>query len=289
MGKAQIPVDLFSPGQVFACVGMLEAADVLCGPAEGRFDWSETPRFELNTKNSNNPVFEVLEFLATVEVMATAPHGWNPEKGNRNNLERIDNYPAKEPDRMALPIVLRGNHRPNVFLSHWADGSSRDNFKLYAGNRSAVSIANSMLKGTANSSGKVKNSGVTQLWKEQLEKISSDPFGTLTAMGGSFNFDPRGAWTAINAGYSLNDQKHEVMASPAVEILAAWGLEHARPAEISIRFYRYAVWGELLPPQLARAALGGGLATIVYRSFRFPLDLSGKNKVVCYATEETIP
>lgn len=288
MGKASIPVDFFSPGQVFACLGMLEAADVLCGPAEGRFDWSETPRFELNTKSANNPVFEVLEFLATAEVMAAAPHGWNPE-GTDNNPERIDNYPAKEPNRMALPIVLRGNHRPNVFLSHWADGSSRDNFKLYAGNRSAVSIANSMLKGTATGSGKVKNSGVTQLWKERLEKISSDPFGTLTAMGGSFNFDPRGAWTAIDAGYSLNDQKHEVMASPAVEILAAWGLEHARPTEISTRFYRYAVWGELLPPQLARAALGCGLATIVYRHFRFPLDLSGKNKVVCYATEETIP
>ena len=50
-------------------------------------------------------------------------------------------------------------------------------------------------------------------------------------MGGSFNFDPRGAWTAIDAGYSPNEHKHAVEASPVVEFLAAWGLEHARPDE----------------------------------------------------------
>lgn len=33
MGQAIIPVDLRNPGQVFACLGFLEAADVLCGPA----------------------------------------------------------------------------------------------------------------------------------------------------------------------------------------------------------------------------------------------------------------
>ena len=37
MAESSIPVDLFNPGQVFACLGFLEAADVLCGHAEGRF------------------------------------------------------------------------------------------------------------------------------------------------------------------------------------------------------------------------------------------------------------
>ena len=62
-------------------------------------------------------------------------------------------------------------------------------------------------------------------------------------MGGSFNFDPRGAWTAIDAGYSLNDQGHQVDASPVVEFLAAWGLENARPDEFATRQVRYAAWG----------------------------------------------
>ena len=41
MGAASIPVDLFNPGQVFACLGFLEAADVLLGDAEGGFDWTD--------------------------------------------------------------------------------------------------------------------------------------------------------------------------------------------------------------------------------------------------------
>jgi CRISPR-associated protein Csx14 len=35
MSEAVIPVDLFNPGQVFASLGFLEAADVLLGDAEG--------------------------------------------------------------------------------------------------------------------------------------------------------------------------------------------------------------------------------------------------------------
>ena len=31
MAEASIPTDLFNPGQVFACMGFLEAADVLIG------------------------------------------------------------------------------------------------------------------------------------------------------------------------------------------------------------------------------------------------------------------
>src|SRR5207244_2862910 len=99
-------------------------------------------------------------------------------------------------------------------------------------------------------------------------------------------FDPRGAWTAIDAGYSPNDHKHLVSASPIVEILAAVGLEHARPKEFGTRAVRYGVWAGLVPPVLARAALGCASIGIPIRTFRFTLDLSGKNKVVTFAEEE---
>jgi CRISPR-associated protein Csx14 len=45
----------------------------------------------------------------------------------------------------------------------------------------------------------------------------------------------------------------------------------------------------MLPPMLARAALAGSLRTVPLRLFRFDLDLSGKNKVVTFAQEETRP
>jgi CRISPR-associated protein Csb3 len=42
MAQADIPVDLFNPGQVFACLGFLEAADIVLGDAEGNVGQSRT-------------------------------------------------------------------------------------------------------------------------------------------------------------------------------------------------------------------------------------------------------
>jgi CRISPR-associated protein Csb3 len=196
---------------------------------------------------------------------------------------------------MALPIRFGGGNRPIVELGHWADGSDRNSFKLYAGNRSAEGIARAMLLGVREKPkkkqaiGDIKSKGVRQLWEERRDDLIVRPFDVLTPMGGSFNFDPRGAWTAIDAGYSLNDQGHQVESSPVVEFLAAWGLEHARPDEFETRTVRYAVWGVPLAPMLARVALCGSIGTAPRQMFVFRLDMSGKNKVVTFAEREICP
>ena len=162
----------------------------------------------------------------------------------------------------------------SISVGHWADGSTRNDLKLYAGNRSAATIAKAMLR------------AVDALWQTSWEKVIARPFDVLAPLGGSFNFDPRGAWTAIDAGYSPNDQKHPISASPIVEILAAVGLEHARPHEFELRRVRYAAWSGLLPPLLARAALGAVPIGIETRIFEFTLDSSGRNSIVTFAGEE---
>jgi CRISPR-associated protein Csb3 len=317
MAVDTIPVDLFNPGQVFACLGFLEAADVLLGDAEGGFDWraENSAVFALRAAGKENPFATVLEFLAEAEPKRWAPVGYAdppPNKGKADGegdpeddygdqtaasvLELSSTFPAKTGDRMSLPIRIGGGNRPLVELGHWADGSSRRSFKLYAGNRSADRIARAMLKGIrkkpttrqkANGQpGDLKTKGLMQLWAADRAALIKSPFEVVTPMGGSFNLDPRGTWTAIDAGYSLNQHKHAIQASPVVEFLAAWGLEHARPCEFAVRQVRYAAWGASLPPTLARAALSGALATIPQRRFRFDLDLSGKNKVVTFAQEE---
>ena len=290
MAESSIPVDLFNPGQVFACLGFLEAADVLCGDAEGGFDWSDEAevRFCLRARGDENPFEAVLEFLARAEVKAVAPQGWRPKKEPTEDKakERLEEelcrqeqsevFPAASPETSsALPIQI-ANSKKRIVLRHWADGSSRNEFKLYAGNRSALGIATAMQE------------GISQIWKEQQNNLIERPFGITTPMAGSFNFDPRGAWTAIDAGYSPNDQKHQVAASPVVEILAAWGLENARPDEFETRRVRYAAWGLALPAVLARVALVGGVAVVPMKRFRFELDMSGKNKVITFAEQETI-
>lgn len=288
MAEASIPIDLTNPGQVFACLGFLEAADLLRGDAEGGFDWSSEAavKFDLRSAGEENPFASVLEFLAGAQVKALAPVDWRPKKEPEKEkleeeLSRQENtkeFPGFWPDTSsALPIQTVGRHNNKtrrVVLSHWADGSSRKSFKLYAGNRSALGIAEAMIR------------GIAQLWKEQRNELVERPFDILTSMSGSFNFDPRGAWTAIDAGYSPNAQGHRIEGSPVVEFLAAWGMENTRPDKLESRRVRYAAWSGALPPPLARVALAGRLEVLTKKRFSFELNLSGKNKIVTFAQEE---
>ena len=308
MAESSIPVDLFNPGQVFACLGFLEAADVLLGDAEGGFDWNDEAevRFCLRAAGDINPFETVLEFLARAEAKAVAPEGWRPKKEPtkakdkeklREELcrqEQSEAFPSASPDTSsAMPIQIT-NGKKRIVVGHWADGSSRNEFKLYAGNRSALGIATAMLSGTfdkprkGQNIGALKTGGIAQLWVERRPDLIQQPFEVNTSMGGSFNFDPKGAWTTIDAGYSPDKQDHQVAASPVVEILAAWGLENARPDEFETRKVRYAAWGLTLPPLLARVALVGGISVMPMKRFCFELDMSGLgNKIITFAEQET--
>jgi len=318
MADGSISVNLFNPGQVFACLGFLEAVDVLLGDAEGGFDWSDEAdvRFGLRAAGDENPFAVVLKFLAVAEVHRCAPIGFTDppaKKKPRKNTPREDDddedsavaedlrfsepFRDRQGDRMALPILLESGEGLSLEFGHWADGSSCNAFKLYAGNRSAHGIACAMLRGTRKKPrkkqgvGEVKTLGVDTLWAQRRDRLIAGPFDELTLMGGSFNFDPRAAWTALDAGFSPDQQKKKgnidgIESSPVVEILAALGLEHARPDEYETRQVRYGVWGGLVPPILARPALAGASVALPLRRFRFQLDLSGKNKVVTFAEEE---
>ena len=324
MAEHSIPVDLFNPGQVFACLGFLEAADVLCGEAQGCFhDWdnNSAARFRLSAGGDENPFEAVLGFLATeVEIRRVAPRGYvdPPPKKKKNASsetndeddavseteiadppEPTETFMAQKADKMTLPIRFGGGNQPVIELGHWADGSGRETFKLYSGNRPADKIAHDMLNGVRKPTkkqkqkgqpGRLQTKGIKQLFDEDRNGLISDPF-RVTPMGGSFNFDPHGAWTAIDAGYSPNTQKHAVMASPVVEFLAAWGLQDTRPLMSGNkgREVRYAAWQEMLPPMLARAAFIGAIPGLTIKCFRFTLALSGKNKIVTFAKQENLP
>ena len=286
MTEASIPVNLLNPGQVLACLGFLEAADELCKNAEGGFHWCGEAEFVLHVDDERNPFETVLEFLSTTDVQAIAPVKWHPKKMPKN-LKKLETeiFPCKSPDTdSALPVLLSGQinsqQKKSIVLSHWADSSSRSLFKLYSGNRSALGIINAMLFGGS------KTKGLSQLWKDDREELITNPFDVLTPMGGSFNFDPRGAWTSIDAGYSPDKQNHKVIASPAVEILAAWGIEHVRPKEQD-RKVCYTAWGSILSPMLARVAFSGSIDSSPQKKFSFKLSVSGKNKVVTFAQEES--
>ena len=322
MSAASIPVDLKSPGQVLRLHGLPRAAEVLLGDAEGAFDWSESGKstFVLRAEGDENPFEAVLEFLAKAKSSAWRPIGYvdpvqqegkdegdeEPEDERSRRQTTIDGaghgaaaeqFPPGEGDRKALPIQLGGATAassssaigPTVRAGTTSSstraigrrtGSRRRCFRACARSRRKNPI-DSATSGTE---------GLRQLWEEERAALLEAPFDVVTPMGGSFNFDPRGAWTAIDAGYSPNDAEGRHRASPVVEFLAAWGLEHARPDRFETRKVRYAVWGMPLATDAgARRARRRLPDSCRSRTFDFELDLSGKNKVVTFAEEETQP
>ena len=274
MTEASIPVDLFNPGQVFACLGFLEAADILLGDAEGGFDWSEeTARFVLRAKGEPNPVEAVLEFLNRAKVEVIAPHGVHAVGPHDARLSHEFCAPLGEllkSDKKgysvsALPIALVDGEI-SIPISNWLEGDGRQALKLFAGKQIGSQLATNMLRGDAQKPGTI---GLTHIYKMIQAANFKDPFGEIGAVGGRFAFDARGAWDAIRIGMSLDKQNIPVLVSPCVEILAAIGLEHARPNFPSTYEIKYTVWSEILPVALARAALTASYAFLPPRQYRF--------------------
>lgn len=252
MGESRIPVDIRNPGQVLACLGLMEIADLILGSAQGRFNEQDS-LFTLQAGGNSDPVHAAMDFILTAKLTAL-PNAAKDDKNTR-------------------PIELR--HEDHCLrLSHWDDASRPEDFKLYSGDRAPIKIAEDMRR----------------LMRElDRSTLFRDPWNALCPMGGSFNFDPRGAWNPLDVGYSPNDHvkanQGNVFASPAVELFAAAGLEHARPTR-DRRQVRYAIWTIMLPIALARAALGGCVPTIPQQHCQFRLGESGKNKIVTFAHKE---
>ena len=71
MAESTIPVDLFNPQQVFACLGFMELADVLLGEAAAGFESGVIRKafFRLTASSDTEPVKAVLEYLAHATAM----------------------------------------------------------------------------------------------------------------------------------------------------------------------------------------------------------------------------
>lgn len=253
MAESKIPVDLFNPGQVFACLGFMELADVLLGDAEAGFDWSNSAQaeFQLSAAGEKNPFKAVLEFLETAAVNPARPASvdgpWPQDaieiEAFPAPLSELQDSTGKKLTASALPILLEADGQ-EIIVSNWLEGDRREALKLFAGQQVAAKLMRNVLDGDTTRPGAV---GI-----KQLAPHSEDPF-TTGPVAGRFGYDSRGAWDAINTGSSLDTQGATLLVSPAVEALAAVGLEHTRPEFLSTYEIRYAVWQGKVPVSLARA------------------------------------
>lgn len=284
-----IPVDLLNPGQVFACLGFLEAAEELCGEAFGAFDWTdpEDIRFRIRAAGDQSPVMAVLKFLDEASIRSIAPHDsdlttekWKVATDRQSGGE----FPFKAPSSPAtLPACLETAGQCLV-IDYWGDTTQRDNVKFWAGAGGYPGAA--IVRDALN------------LVEGQILDHADNPFALAAEQSSSFRFDWRRDYVPIDAGFSPNVHGNVVMQGyPLVELLAAIGLSHARPLRHKKLHYSYGVIGsdtsDLHPTIFLRAALGARRAPIPgtqFRLFRMDLDWPGQeNQARCITNviEET--
>ena len=291
MAEASIPVDLANPGQVFACLGFLEAADTLLGEARGGFDWRDPAdvRFRLAARSGDGPVAHVLRFLdeATVTSLAPAasPHStdkWKIATGKDDS--RV--FPFRDSGPDVLPALLSDGTGRDIVIDHWGDQgpARRDRVKFWAGagGYPGVGLARDAL----------------DLIRGRAADHVDDPFALSAEQSSSFRFDWRRDYVPIDAGFSPNAHDDVIMRGyPIVELLAAIGLTHARPLRRERLEYRYGVAGlageALYDPIFLRAALGVEKTLfpgMPFRLFTMYLDWPGKEgqaRCITDVVEET--
>lgn len=281
MAEASIPVDLLNPGQVFACLGFLEAADILLGDAQGGFDWSDESnvRFRVQASGDENPVKHVLGFLARADVRSLSPSystlatdKWGIQTCR---LAHDAPFPSPAPDSPAtLPALLCDRDTGDqIVLDHWADSrgaTSRDNVKFWAGAGGYPGAA-------------LVRDGLN-LVRSRMQEAVEDPLNVCAEQSSSLRFDWRRDYIPLDIGFSLNkhaNTRFVTIGYPLVEILAAIGLTYARPQFISKQEYRYGVVGVvpesgLFTPFFVRASLGASVLPFPQRAFRMHLGWPGK-------------
>jgi len=285
MAESSIPVDLLNPGQVFACLGLLELADELLGHAQGAFAWSKEgeAHFRVRAAGDKCPVRSAIEFFREAAVSSISPSrdslstdGWSVATTQLNL--NADPFPFPEPDSPAtLPArLVSGDCQIETW--HWGDDiptSGRDNVKFWAG--------------AGGYPGAALAQDALALIKAMPAEIAADPLNAPARQSSSFRFDWRRDYVPLDIGFSLNAHSGDrfcPVGYPVVEMLAAIGLTNARPKRITKLEYRYGIVsaadGQLLDPIFHRAALGGAPLPFPRRAFQMNLGWPGKeNQARC--------
>jgi len=125
-------------------------------------------------------------------------------------------------------------------------------------------------------SGQQTSQGIWQgLQTELVKQVQNLPavrlpdlFSLCLYQKGRFGFDPGPAWNALDVGFSPNEHSLLVRSSPAVELLAAIGVQRFRPImHAGRKSFTYFTWHSPLSPAVAAAAAAGGIGNADSRQF----------------------
>jgi hypothetical protein len=233
----RVTVDPTNPGQFFACCGLLELADRMWPGAEGLFA---------------GPEFRIV-CSGTLPQLLTALVEAEPEE-----ITCLDNGLEVKPLLAPLRLAFKAPGSFDLLLDTWmtirvVKGEvvvvANPPWNFWSGQQTPLRIWTPVRGALARLLPVLDSERAYRLF-EQREFLT-----------GRFGFDPGPAWNALDVGFSPNEQGLRVESSPAVELLAAIGVQRYRP-QIVIRRDRfdYSTWGSPLPPLVASAAAAGSIA-----------------------------
>jgi CRISPR-associated protein Csx14 len=220
----EIRLDPLNPGQFFACCGLFE---LLSEEEPGLLSHfvvdPRRPRvagFSLKTSRGSGWLSEILRLLR--DATATFPD---------------DDLEAVRPEAPVRPAEIAYGGR-QLTLDWWLD-EFRDktvNIKCWAGQVTTRRLLQELLP------------------LLDVDATGEDLFDRSALTSSLFGVDPRSAWNTLDLGFSPNEHGVASTVFPAVEILAAIGLQFFRPNSSIRSRVAYALWKEPLPASVARLA-----------------------------------
>lgn len=246
----RVAVNVRNPGEYFACLGVAALARALRPEGALALRW-EPGHFVLQGVDDAG-VRVLLGALCAAEVVPVADAVAGAAADKDGGDGDVDGA-GKEPGWPALQLVLPDG--PTLPLHAWIDDRGRGNseWKWSGGRTLAVEITRRLLQGCAELLAAGGPAGALPLFAQGAGLAPSNPD---TAR---FRFDASGAWSAVEVGYSLNDEKSPKSCRPWVELLAVLGVQTFAPPPAGRKSggWPYHTWTHALPPVVAMAAVQG--------------------------------
>ncbi|NMF96138.1 type I-U CRISPR-associated helicase/endonuclease Cas3 [Aromatoleum toluolicum] len=250
----EIPADARNFGEYLACLGLL---DLLARFRSGLSACWTARGFSI-VGADDAAVLAAVDALLTVEASVD-------EAALRDDLHG-EKFP---------PLRLRlSNSGHQFYVNGWLamDYGGNSRWKLSAGQTDALAI----LRGLVSAAHTLRSDLVT----------GADLFRLGTTMKERFRFDAATSWSALDAGFTLNEDDRFSTARPFVELLSILGLQHAFVPPGDQPPCHYVVWHTPLPAALCLPA-AKGLMSVSGERYRPRLVTSGKMKDV-FTSELTL-
>ena len=252
MSELRVRLDPLNPGQFFACCGLMELMELEHPGALARFELDRTrPRvaaFAIDCARADD--------LASILVRL---------KGARPVFleDEVDDFKI-------CPVEIGYNGR-KLTLDWWLDRfriKANGNLKCWGGNVSTEKLFTELLR------------------LQDMDGTGEDLFERSRIAKDKFGVDPRSAWDALDVGFSP-DRHGGAAVFPAVEILAAIGLQGFRPDTQDRANVGYSLWLEPLPAAIGRVAFRSAWSGLPRRSYVFRIQPRGQGyKNFTFASEK---